>query len=304
MIRLGINPIGWTNDDVRWLGDDIPLEVCLAEARAAGYVGIELGRKFPRQAKALKKVLERHDLALVSGWYSARLLERNAKDEIVAMQGHLQLLKALDCNVMVFAETAGDTVPFVSKPLSERPQITAPAQWNELGRRMTEVGDYLQDNDLRLALHHHMGTPVQTAEDVDRLFEHCGPSVGLLVDTGHLTFAGDEPVKMIRKHGDRVAHVHAKDVRRGAFLQALELDLSFTEAVLAGIFTAPGDGIVDFAAVMRELKKLDYDGWIVHEAEQDPRIANPLIYAKLGNAHLREVCGEVGLRLSTGRGSS
>jgi inosose dehydratase len=303
MIRLGINPIGWTNDDVRWLGDEIPLEVCLAEAKAAGYVGIELGRKFPRQAKALKKILHRHDLALVSGWYSARLLERSAKDEIAAMQDHLKLLKDLGCSVMVFAETAGDTVPFVSKPLSQRPQITAPGQWKELGRRMTETGDYLQDHGLRLALHHHMGTPVQTAEDVDRLFDHCGPSVGLLVDTGHLTFAGDEPVKMIRKHGARVAHVHAKDVRRGAFLQALELDLSFTEAVLAGIFTAPGDGIVDFAAVMKELKKLGYDGWIVHEAEQDPRIANPLIYAKIGNAHLREVCREADLRLSTGRGS-
>ncbi len=297
MIRLGINPIGWTNDDVRWLGDEIPLEVCLDQARQAGYVGIELGRKFPRQAKKLKKVLERHDLALVSGWYSARLLERSAQDEIAAMQDHMNLLKALGCTVMVFAETAGDTVPFVSKPLSERPQITSSAQWKELGRRMTEVGDYLLDQGLRLALHHHMGTPVQTAEDVDKLFEHSGPSVGLLVDTGHLTFASGEPVKMIRKHAKRVAHVHAKDVRRGAFLQALERDLSFTEAVLCGIFTAPGDGIVDFIAVAKELKEIDYEGWIVHEAEQDPRIADPLIYAELGNAHLRTVCAEAGLKI-------
>jgi len=297
MIRLGINPIGWTNDDVRWLGDDISLEVCLAQARQAGYVGIELGRKFPRQAKKLKKVLDRHDLALVSGWYSARLLERSAKDEIAAMQDHTDLLKALGCTVMVFAETTGDTVPFVSKPLSERPQIKSAAQWKELGRRMTHVGDYLLDQGLRLALHHHMGTPVQTAEDVDRLFEHCGSSVGLLVDTGHLTYAGGEPVKMIRRHGKRVAHVHAKDIRRGGFLQALERDLSFTEAILCGIFTAPGDGIVDFPAVAKELRKIGYDGWIVHEAEQDPRIADPLIYAELGNAHLRGVCAAAGLKV-------
>ncbi len=298
MIRLGINPIGWTNDDVRWLGEDIPFDVCLAEAKAAGYAGIELGRKFPRQAKALKKALDRHGLELVSGWYSARLLERSAADEIAAMRDHLRLLKALGCTVMVFAETTGDTVPLVSKPLSERPRVATTAQWRELGRRITEVGDYLRDQGVRLALHHHMGTPVQTAEDVDALLEHCGPSVGLLVDTGHLTFAGDEPVKMIRRHGARIAHVHAKDVRRGAFLQALELDLSFTEAVLCGIFTAPGDGIVDFGAVMKELRKLDYSGWIVHEAEQDPRIANPLVYAKLGNASLREACAEGGLKIS------
>jgi inosose dehydratase len=298
MIRLGINPIGWTNDDVRWLGDDIPLAVCLAEARQAGYVGIELGRKFPRRAKALRKILDRHHLALVSGWYSAHLLERSAKDEIAAMQDHLRLLKALGCTVMVFAETTGDTVPFVSKPLSERPQITSASQWKELGRRMTAVGDYLLDEGVGLTLHHHMGTPVQTAADVDRLFAHCGSSVGLLVDTGHLTYAGGDPVTMIRKHAKRVRHIHCKDIRKGALMQALDRDLSFTEAVLAGVFTAPGDGIVDFAAVMKALKKISYDGWIVHEAEQDPRIAHPLTYARLGNAHLRAVCTKAGLKVA------
>jgi len=298
MLRLGINPIAWTNDDLRWLGDDIPLETCLAEARAAGYVGIELGRKFPRRPQALKRVLGRHGLALVSGWYSARLLERSAADEIVAMQDHMILLKALGCDVMVFAEASGDTVPLTSKPLSERPKVASAAQWKELGRRMTAVGDHLAGNGLRLALHHHMGTPVQTAEDVERLFAHCGPSVGLLVDTGHLTFAGGDPVKMIMRHAKRVAHVHAKDVRRGALMQSLERDLSFTEAVLAGVFTAPGDGIVDFPSVMKALKKISYGGWIVHEAEQDPRIAHPLTYARLGNAHLRAVCANAGLQLA------
>src|SRR5262249_48397981 len=149
MIRLGINPIGWTNDDVRWLGDEIPLEVCLAQARQAGYVGVELGRKFPRHASKLKKLLDRHDLALVSGWYSARLLDRDATEEIAAMQDHVNLLKALGCTVMVFAETAGDTVPLVSKPLSQRPRIASSRQWEELGRRMTEVGDYLLYHGLR-----------------------------------------------------------------------------------------------------------------------------------------------------------
>jgi len=298
MIRLGINPIGWTNDDVRWLGDDIPLEVCLAEARAAGFAGIELGRKFPRQAKKLGPILKRHGLALVSGWYSARLLERSAKDEIAAMRDHLELLQALGSPVMVFAETAGDLVPVVNGGLSTRPTITAVAQWKELGRRMTEVGDYMLDRGVRLVLHHHMGTVVQSAEDVDKLFAHCGDSVGLLVDTGHLTYAGGDPVKMIRKHARRVGHVHCKDMRKGALAQALERDASFTEAILAGVFTAPGDGIVDFGAVMRELKKIDYSGWVVHEAEQDPRIAHPLTYARLGNAHLRDVCAKAGLRIS------
>jgi len=299
MIRLGINPIGWTNDDVRWLGDDIPLEVCLAEAREAGFAGIELGRKFPRQAKKLGPILRRHGLALVSGWYSAHLLERSVKEEIAAMRDHLDLLKALGCTVMVFAESTGDTVPIVNGGLSGRPTITTAAQWKDLAGRMTEVGDYALDQGVRIVLHHHMGTVVQTADDVDKLFAHCGDSVGLLVDTGHLTYAGDDPVKLIRKHAKRVGHIHCKDIRKGALTQALAHDASFTEAVLAGVFTAPGDGIVDFLAVTRELKKIDYSGWIVHEAEQDPRIAHPLTYAKLGNAHLREACAKAGLKLSS-----
>jgi inosose dehydratase len=138
---------------------------------------------------------------------------------------------------------------------------------------------------------------VQTAADIDKLFAHCGDSVGLLVDTGHLTYAGGDPVTMIRKHAKRVVHVHCKDMRRGALAWALERDASFTEAVLAGVFTAPGDGMVDFAAVMRELRKIGYGGWIVHEAEQDPRVAHPFTYAKLGNAHLRAVCAKAGLKI-------
>ena len=214
------------------------------------------------------------------------------------MRDHLDLLKALGCTVMVFAESTGDTVPIVNGGLSSRPTITTAAQWKDLAGRMTEVGDYALDRGVRIVLHHHMGTVVQTADDVDRLFAHCGDSVGLLVDTGHLTYAGDDPVKLIRKHAKRVGHIHCKDIRKGALAQALAHDASFTEAVLAGVFTAPGDGIVDILAVTRELKKIDYSGWIVHEAEQDPRVAHPLTYARLGNAHLREACAKAGLKLS------
>jgi len=141
------------------------------------------------------------------------------------------------------------------------------------------------EKGVRMAVHHHMGTVVQTAADVDRLFENCGPSVGLLVDTGHLTYAGDDPVQLIRRHADRVAHVHCKDIRRGALIACNERDASFTEAVLHGLFTVPGDGMVDFAAVIKALAAANYAGWLVQEAEQDPRVAPPLVYAKLGYQH-------------------
>jgi inosose dehydratase len=297
-VSLGINPIGWTNDDIRWLGDDIPLETCLAEAREAGFSGVELGRKFPRRAEILGPILDRHGLRLVSGWYSGRLLERDSRREIAAMRDHLALLSALGAPVMVFAETTGETVNHIGAGASVRPTITAAADWKRLGKRFTEVADHMLDKGVRMAVHHHMGTVVQTAADVDRLFENSGDAVGLLVDTGHLTYAGDDPVQLIRRHADRVVHVHCKDIRRGALLACNQRDASFTEAVLHGLFTAPGDGIVDFPAVIKALAAADYAGWLVQEAEQDPRIAPPAVYAKMGNAQLRKLCAAARLKLA------
>jgi inosose dehydratase len=297
-VSLGINPIGWTNDDIRWLGDHIPLDVCLAEAREAGFAGVELGRKFPRKAEVLGPILDRHGLQLVSGWYSGRLRERDSRREIAAMRDHLALLSALGAPVMVFAETSGDTAGLVGAGASTRPTIADAAEWKRLGKRFTEVADHMLEKGVRMAVHHHMGTVVQTAADVDRLFENCGPSVGLLVDTGHLTYAGDDPVQLIRRHADRVVHVHCKDIRRGALLACNERDASFTEAVLHGLFTVPGDGMVDFAAVIKALAAAGYAGWLVQEAEQDPRVAPPLVYAKLGYQQLRRLCSAARLKVA------
>jgi inosose dehydratase len=297
-VSLGINPIGWTNDDIRWLGDDIPLETCLAEAREAGFAGVELGRKFPRKAEILGPILDRHGLRLVSGWYSGRLLERDSRREIAAMRDHLTLLSALGAPVMVFAETTGETVNHIGAGASARPTITGAADWKRLGKRFTEVADHMLEKGVRMAVHHHMGTVVQSAADVDRLFDNCGASVGLLVDTGHLTYAGDDPVQLVRRHADRVAHVHCKDIRRGALAACNARDASFTEAVLHGLFTVPGDGIVDFPAVIKALAAANYGGWLVQEAEQDPRVAPPLVYARMGNQQLRRLCSAARLKVA------
>ena len=297
-VSLGINPIGWTNDDIRWLGDDIPLDTCLAEARGAGFSGVELGRKFPRKAALLGPILERHDLRLVSGWYSGRLRERDSRQEIAAMRDHLDLLAALGAPVMVFAETTGETVNHIGAGASARPTISGAADWKRLGKRFTEVADHMLGKGVRMAVHHHMGTVVQTAADVDRLMENTGESVGLLLDTGHLTYAGDAPVALARRHGARLVHVHCKDIRRGALAACNQRDASFTEAILHGLFTVPGDGIVDFAAVIKALAAAGYAGWLVQEAEQDPRVAPPAVYAKMGNAQLRKLCAAARLKLA------
>lgn len=293
-VRIGINPLTWTNDDLPELGADTPLETCLSEGRQAGFAGFELGQKFPRDPAVLGPILEGHGLALVSGWYSARLLERSVEAEIEAVQAHLHLLKSLGSNVMVWCEVTGCIHGERNIPLSRRPVLAAD-QWAELGRRMTAVGDYLKGQGVHLAYHHHMGTVVETEAEIDLLMQHTGDSVGLLLDTGHLTFAGGDPLAVIARWGKRIRHVHCKDVRAAVLAEYKAADSSFLNAVLAGVFTVPGDGSIDYRPVFSALKAAGYSGWLVVEAEQDPAKAHPLTYATKGYQYLSRTVAETGL---------
>ena len=295
-VSLGINPITWTNDDMPELGGDIPLETCLAETRIAGYGGIELGGKFPRQASLLRPIMAVHGLELVSGWYSAHLCRRTVVEEEAAVSSHLDLLAAMGCKVMVFAEGHGSTDGDPSAPLSRRPALADDA-WAPFCAKLNAIAAHLRQRGVWLAFHHHMGTVVQTEAEIDRLMAGTTDDVGLLLDTGHLVFAGGDPVAVARRHGARIVHVHCKDVRASVAREAIAGDWSFLRAVLDGIFTVPGDGSIDFPAVLRELAPLGYDGWLVVEAEQDPAKAHPLTYARLGFDNLKRAAQTAGFEI-------
>ena len=287
-IRIGTNPIAWSNDDLPELGGATPLETCLSEARSAGYVGIELGNKFPRNASQLRPILAAHDLALVSGWYSGELVTRDADAELRAMRPHLDLLKAMGCKVLIFAETTGTVHGSQNVELSRRP-VMAEAEWKPWAARLTRLAEAVAAEGLDLVVHHHMGTRIQTEAEIDRMMALTGPAVKLLLDTGHATWGGANPVALARRHRARIAHVHAKDVRPDVMAAANAGDWSFLNAVIAGVYTVPGDGMVNFPAVFHELP--GYDGWVVVEAEQDPAKANPLEYARLGYATVKAALG-------------
>lgn len=291
-IRIGANPIGWSNDDMRELGGETPLEVCLAEAREAGFEGMELGHKFPREPAALRNALAPFGLACVSGWYSAELLNRDAEAEMEALRPHLDLLRAMGCDVLVFAETSNAIHGDRTIPLSRRPVLPAES-WAEFGRRMTDVAERTLAEGVRLVYHHHMGTVVQSGDDIDRLMAATGEAVHLLLDTGHATWAGADPAELAHRYRHRISHVHTKDVRRGVMDEARRKDWSFLDAVVAGVYTVPGDGFIDFVGVLKELE--GYSGWVVVEAEQDPAKAHPLTYAKRGCANVRRALAEAGL---------
>ncbi|MGG5820554.1 myo-inosose-2 dehydratase [Falsiroseomonas sp. HW251] len=284
-VRLGINPLTWTNDDMPELGAETPLETCLAEGKLAGFAGFELGNKFPRVASELGPILEKHGLALVSGWYGTRLLERDVDAEMKEAEPHIALLTALGCKVMVHAEVSRAIHGERTTPLSKRP-ILSEADWALLIPRMQEFGRSLKARGLHLAYHHHMGTVIESQADVERLMASTGPEVGLLLDTGHLTFAGGDPVKAAHQHAQRVVHVHCKDIRADVMKSVKARDLPFLAAVLEGVFTVPGDGCVDYSAVLPPVAAAGYDGWLVVEAEQDPAKAHPLTYARMGHDNL------------------
>jgi inosose dehydratase len=285
MVRIGINPLTWTNDDLPELGDNNSLETCLSEAKLAGYEGVELGRKFPRDAAVLGPVLKRFELSLISGWYSARLLERSVEEEIKALNAHLTLLKTLGANVMVFAEVARCVHGDRSVPLSKRPQL-ASKEWKPFCERLDAVANHLEKNGLKMAYHHHMGTVIQAEHEIDRMMG-ATKSVGLLLDTGHLTFAGGDPLRVLKRHAKRIAHVHCKDIRKDKLAQALKNDWSFLDAVVRDVFAVPGDGSIDFDPILKTLAESNYAGWLVVEADQDPAKAHPLTHARLGHDCLR-----------------
>ena len=293
-VRFGVSPIAWANDDMPELGGDTPLESILSDIGELGFEGVELGGKFPRDAAVLKPLLERHGLDLIGGWYSGALLQRSAEAEIEAMQPHLQLLKAMGSDVFVFAETSNAVHGDRSVALTGAPRMAGYA-WPQFGARLSEVADYIRAQGLKFAYHHHLGTVVERNEDVAAFLRHTSASVGLTLDTGHAALGGVDYLALIHDHPQRIAHVHCKDFRADTFARLREAGASFLDGVLAGMFTVPGDGGIDYSAVMGALASIGYEGWIVIEAEQDPAIAPPRPYAELGLRTLRAEAATAGL---------
>lgn len=293
-IRFGVSPIAWANDDMPELGGDTPLERILADTQALGFDGVELGGKFPRTPDALKAALAPYDLALVGGWYSGSLLTQDADAEIAALQAHLALLKAMGSTVFVFAETSNAIHSDRAVPIESTPRLRG-EDWRTFGARMSAVADYIAGEGLRFAYHHHLGTVVERADDLDAFLAATSASVGLTLDTGHAALGGIDYLSVIEKHPARIAHVHCKDVRPAVFEKARAGGKSFLDGVLAGMFTVPGDGALNFGAVMQALKRMNYSGWIILEAEQDPALADPRAFAALGILTLKREAAAAGL---------
>jgi inosose dehydratase len=294
-IRWGVSPIAWCNDDMRELGGDTTLDALLTDVKEIGFDGVELGNKFPREPEALAPIMANYGLDIVGGWYSSNLLVRDADAEIAALAKHLALLEYMDSSVFILAETSNAVhCDRYGSRLDQHPILPA-GDWRQFGERLNTVARYINDRGLRFAYHHHLGTVVETRDELERFFDATGDHVGLVLDTGHALFGGIEPIDVIKARPERVTHVHCKDVRTAKYDEFLANGTSFLNGVVGGMFTAPGDGDYDYAPFMRALADMDYSGWIVIEAEQDPAIANPRDYSQLGLDTLKALARQVEL---------
>jgi inosose dehydratase len=286
-VKIGINPISWSNDDLPSLGGETPLSIALSEGREIGYEGFELGNKFPKDPAALRELMAGYQLDVVSGWYSGRLASRSVEEEIASVESHLNLLAENGCKVMVYGEVAGAIQGERTVPLYKRPHFASDDDFRRYGERLTAFGKHLLKRGVRLGYHHHMGAYVESPDDIDRVMAYTGDEVGLLFDSGHAYFGGGDPLSILSKHIGRVCHVHCKDVRPAIIQHARNRQWSFLDSVLNGVFTVPGDGAIDFAGIIELLRKHQYKGWLIVEAEQDPAVAPSYAYASLGYRTLR-----------------
>ena len=296
MIQFGTKPIAWANDDDQTIGATISTDRILEEAgRLIGFDGIENGHRWPNDPAELKARLGAYGLKFISGWYSTNLLVHSVADEIEAVQDHLAKLKHNDCKVCIVCETS-NAIHGSDKPVNDRPTLTSD-EMTAFGAKLEEFAQYLADQGVTLVYHHHMGTIVESPEEIDAFMAATGPATHLLFDAGHCAFGGGDPVAVLTKHVGRVRHFHAKNIRPAITEKVRAEGLSFLQGVVQGAFTVPGDqeGGVDFKPLLQILADNNYDGWIVIEAEQDPEVRNPLLYQTLGLHTLKRIATETGL---------
>ena len=291
--QVGANPIIWSNDDFNDLAGDVPLDVILREMHAAGFAGSELGHAYPRTAATLGEALGRHQLKLVSGWHSTYLAGNDYAAEEKTFQAHLALLKSLGATVVIVAECTrcvhGQRGTALGFGDHDRPRLTE-AEWPRLCAGLANFATLSAAAGLKLVYHHHMGTVIQSEAELDRLLAGV-PAMHLLLDPGHLAFAGIDPVAVAHRHAPRIAHVHLKSVRREVAEQVRREGWSFYRAVRDGVFTIPGDGMVDFPAIFAVLARHHYRGWLVVEAEEDPVKVAALPKAKKARDYVRTHAG-------------
>ncbi len=296
--KLGMSPIAWWNDDLVELSDDVSLEECLRQSRSAGFTGMEKGRRFPDDPEIMLPILRAADVTLCGGWFSGTLVDEDIsvnKDRIAPM---IELFKAVNAPCIVYGEVGRSIQGKREIPLAQKPKLSDD-EMKSYARKVTEFGEWCADQGMPLSYHHHMAAVVETEAELEAFMQHSGAGIPLLLDAGHLAFAGGDVLRAIDNHHARINHVHVKDIRQSVVDGLDRSRQSFLDAVALGAFTVPGDGSLDFGAIVQRLADHGYEGWFVVEAEQDPKANPPLRMAQVGHAELMRVMTAAGYTVET-----
>lgn len=291
-VKLGIAPIAWTNDDMPELGGENTFEQCVSEMALAGFTGSEIGNKYPKDVATLKKALDLRGIQICNAWFSSFLTTKPLEETVEAFIKHRDFLHAMGAKVIGACEQGHSIQGMMDVPVFEKKPVFTSEEWDKLAKGLEVLGRLAAEKGMVVAFHHHMGTGVQTLEEIDRLMTMTDSErVYLLFDSGHLTFSGENPEEVMKKYVKRIKHVHLKDVRKDVLERVKSEKLSFLQAVKEGAFTVPGDGMIDFEPLFKILAENNYKGWFVVEAEQDPAKANPLEYAMKARKYISEKAG-------------
>ena len=296
--KLGMSPIAWWNDDLVELSDDVSLEECLRQSRSAGFTGMEKGRRFPDDPDVMLPILKKADVTLCGGWFSGTLVNEDLSANKERIRPMIELFKAVGAPCIVYGEVGRSIQGDRLKPLSQK-AVLSDDEMKAYARKMTEFGEWCAGEGMPLAYHHHMAAVVQFEHELDAFMNHSGAGIPLLLDAGHLAFAGGDVLRAIDRHHKRISHVHVKDVRMDVIRGLDWKKQSFLDAVALGAFTVPGDGSLDFGAIVQKFADCGYEGWFVVEAEQDPKKNPPLKMAQIGHKELMRVMNAAGYEVET-----
>ena len=282
-VKLGICPIGWSNDDMWDLGDENTFQQCISEMRLAGFTGCEIGHKYPSDVKELKEALDLRGMTVASKWFSSFLGTKPFEETFEEFKKEIEYLCYAGATAINISEQSYSIQGNPDLSIFKNKARFTDAEFAQMCDGLNKLAEYAKSNGIRACFHHHMGTCVQTLEETERMLNNTSDDLLLCYDTGHWTFSEVDPMAILNEFPNRIGHVHLKNMRRAICDQAIKESWSFLKSVRNGAFTVPGDpeGCVDFEPVLRKLDEIGYEGWIMVEAEQDPAKANPFKYAKM-----------------------
>ena len=291
-VKLGIAPIAWTNDDIPELGGENTFEQCVSEMALAGFSGSEVGTKYPSDPAVLKKALDLRGLVICNQWYSTHFITRPYAEIEKEFREKLNFLRIVGADVIGPNEQTRACQSDESIGVQKGKAIFSSQEWKLMVEGYNKIGQVAKEEGFKVCMHHHMGTGVQTPEETERFLNDTNPdTVYLTYDSGHFAYSGSDPVEQLAKFISRVGHVHLKDLRPAVQAVGMREDWSFMKAVREGVFTVPGDGGLDFPAIIEILEDADYEGWMVVEAEQNPAKANPFEYALKARNYIGKLTG-------------